>query len=118
MVLGGGNVNSIPPTDCIYKMFVEGNVCILKMNPVNEWVGPFLEQALAPLIAHGASPRGSLGLYHLAWQVDTIEELEEAGLTYFDDFFEMSGNWPHWIRLLAASAPRGAARSGMETDRR
>ena len=23
-------------------------------------------------------PRGSLGLYHLAWQVDTIEELEQA----------------------------------------
>jgi catechol-2,3-dioxygenase len=26
-------------------------------------------------------PRGSLGLYHLAWQVDTIEELEQARLT-------------------------------------
>ena len=26
-------------------------------------------------------PRGALGLYHLAWQVDTIEELEEARLT-------------------------------------
>ena len=26
-------------------------------------------------------PRGSIGLYHLAWQVDTIEELEEARLT-------------------------------------
>ena len=26
-------------------------------------------------------PRGSLGLYHLAWQVDTIEELEEARRT-------------------------------------
>ena len=26
-------------------------------------------------------PRGSLGLYHLAWQVDTIEELEEARAT-------------------------------------
>ena len=26
-------------------------------------------------------PRGSLGLYHLAWQVDTIEELKEARLT-------------------------------------
>ena len=25
-------------------------------------------------------PRGSLGLYHLAWQVDTIAELEEARL--------------------------------------
>ena len=23
-------------------------------------------------------PRGSLGLYHLAWQVDTVDELEEA----------------------------------------
>ena len=26
-------------------------------------------------------PRGSLGLYHLAWQVDTLEELEQARLT-------------------------------------
>jgi catechol-2,3-dioxygenase len=26
-------------------------------------------------------PRGSLGLYHLAWQVDTIEELEQARVT-------------------------------------
>jgi catechol-2,3-dioxygenase len=28
--------------------------------------------------AQPSRPRGSLGLYHLAWQVDTIEELEEA----------------------------------------
>jgi len=26
-------------------------------------------------------PHGSLGLYHLAWQIDTIEELEEARAT-------------------------------------
>jgi catechol-2,3-dioxygenase len=26
-------------------------------------------------------PRGGLGLYHLAWQVDTVEELEQARLT-------------------------------------
>ena len=26
-------------------------------------------------------PRGALGLYHLAWQVDTIEELEQARAT-------------------------------------
>ena len=26
-------------------------------------------------------PRGALGLYHLAWQVDTIDELEEARVT-------------------------------------
>jgi hypothetical protein len=32
-----------------------------------------------------------------------IEELEEVGLTYFDDFFELSGNWPAWLRLFAMS---------------
>ena len=49
-VLGAGNVSSIPPMDVFYKMFTEGRVCVLKMNPVNEWVGPFLEKALSPLI--------------------------------------------------------------------
>ena len=29
-------------------------------------------------------PRGGLGLYHLAWQVDTVEELEQAPLTLAD----------------------------------
>ncbi len=31
--------------------------------------------------AQAPRPRGSLGLYHLAWQVDTIEELEQARQT-------------------------------------
>ena len=53
LVLGAGNVSSIPPMDVATKMFVEGFVCILKMNPVNEWVGPYLERALAPLIDRG-----------------------------------------------------------------
>ena len=32
---------------------------------------------------------------------ELIEKLEETGLIYFDDFFEMSGNWPDWLRLFA-----------------
>ena len=52
-VLGAGNVSSIPPTDVFHKLFAEGRVCVLKMNPVNEYVGPFLERALAPLIENG-----------------------------------------------------------------
>src|SRR3954451_2875838 len=34
-------------------------------------------------IGAGAAPRqrGTVGLYHLAWQVDTIDELEQAKLT-------------------------------------
>ena len=31
--------------------------------------------------AQPSRPRGTLGLYHLAWQVDTIEELEESRMT-------------------------------------
>ena len=32
-----------------------------------------------------------------------VEELEGLGLVYYDDFFELSGNWPVWLRLLAMS---------------
>ncbi len=53
VVLGAGNVNAIPPTDCAYKMFVEGKVCILKMNPVNAYLGPLLERAFSPAIEKG-----------------------------------------------------------------
>jgi hypothetical protein len=31
-----------------------------------------------------------------------VAELEEMGLVYFDDFFELSGNWPDWLRLHAS----------------
>lgn len=51
LVLGAGNVAAIPPTDVLYKMFVEGKVCVLKMNPVNAHVGPFVERAFARAIA-------------------------------------------------------------------
>jgi len=38
-----------------------------------------------------------------------IEDLEENGLTYFDDFFELSGNWPNWLTLYArGSRDRGS----------
>ena len=35
---------------------------------------------------------------------DIIAELERLGLNYFDDFFELSGNWPAWLQLLGLSA--------------
>jgi acyl-CoA reductase-like NAD-dependent aldehyde dehydrogenase len=53
LVLGGGNVASIPVLDVIYKSFVDGAVCLLKMSPVNAYLGPHFELALAPLIARG-----------------------------------------------------------------
>ena len=32
---------------------------------------------------------------------DLIGELESLGLEYYDDFFELTGNWPEWLRVLA-----------------
>jgi len=34
---------------------------------------------------------------------EMIAELEVSGLRYFDDFFELSGNWPEWLRLHAST---------------
>jgi acyl-CoA reductase-like NAD-dependent aldehyde dehydrogenase len=53
LVLGGGNVSSIPAMDALYKLFVEDEVVLLKMNPVNEALGPVLAEALAPLVESG-----------------------------------------------------------------
>lgn len=54
LILGAGNVSAIPAADVLHHVFVEGSACILKVNPVNEWVGPHLERVFAPLSAAGA----------------------------------------------------------------
>ena len=30
-----------------------------------------------------------------------FDDLERAGLVYFNDFFDLSGNWPEWLVLYA-----------------
>jgi hypothetical protein len=30
-----------------------------------------------------------------------VDELEGAGLVYYDDFFELSGSWPEWLGITA-----------------
>ncbi len=45
LVLGAGNQSSIGPMDLLYKLFVDDEVVILKMNPVNEFLGPYIERA-------------------------------------------------------------------------
>jgi acyl-CoA reductase-like NAD-dependent aldehyde dehydrogenase len=50
LVLGAGNVSAIAPMDALSKLFAENQVVLLKLNPVNDYVKPFLETALRPLI--------------------------------------------------------------------
>ncbi len=33
-----------------------------------------------------------------------LDELEDAGLAYFEDYFELSGSWPEWLTLSARGA--------------
>ena len=53
LVLGAGNVGSISPMDVMQKLFVENEVVVLKMNPVNEHSGPHLEKAFKALVDDG-----------------------------------------------------------------
>jgi hypothetical protein len=53
LVLGAGNVSSIAATDILYKLFVEHQVVLLKMNPVHEPLGPVLEEAFDCLVREG-----------------------------------------------------------------
>src|SRR6185436_5166876 len=38
---------------------------------------------------------------------DLVAELEKRGLVYFDDFFELSGNWPAWLSIFAMGKSDG-----------
>lgn len=37
-----------------------------------------------------------------------VDELESSGLTYYDDFFELSGGWPEWLMLMVRGTGAGA----------
>lgn len=53
LVLGAGNINAISPLDVLHKFIAEGEVVILKMNPVNEYLGPVLEKIFEHFVQAG-----------------------------------------------------------------
>jgi acyl-CoA reductase-like NAD-dependent aldehyde dehydrogenase len=53
LVLGAGNVSSIVAMDVLSKLFSENQIVIIKMNPVNDYMGEYLSQAFEPLIQAG-----------------------------------------------------------------
>lgn len=40
-----------------------------------------------------------------------VADLERLGLVYYDDFFELSGNWPAWLRLHVQHGPAEPGRA-------
>jgi aldehyde dehydrogenase (NAD(P)+) len=53
LVLGAGNISGIPTEDVLSKLFNEGKACVLKLSPVNAYLGPFLERAFVDAIREG-----------------------------------------------------------------
>jgi acyl-CoA reductase-like NAD-dependent aldehyde dehydrogenase len=53
LILGAGNVSAIVAMDILSKLFTENQLVIVKMNPVNAYMGTYLAQSFAPLIAAG-----------------------------------------------------------------
>jgi aldehyde dehydrogenase (NAD(P)+) len=76
-VMGAGNVASIAPLDVIYKLFNEGEVTILKMSPVNEYLGVILEDIFSEMMTEGyvriVYGDGGVGAYLVSHEgIDTI----------------------------------------------
>jgi hypothetical protein len=39
-----------------------------------------------------------------------VDDLEREGLTYYEDFFELSGSWPEWLEIVVRAGSRKPAR--------
>ena len=87
LVLGAGNIASIGIMDVLTKMFNEGKVCILKMNPVNAYLGPFIEDAFKMAVdqqflavVYGGAEVGRHLVYH--------PKIDEVHLTGSDKTYD------------------------------
>ncbi len=53
LVLGAGNIASIPPLDVLSVLYAHGSVALLKLNPVNAYLLPIFARIFATLIDEG-----------------------------------------------------------------
>jgi hypothetical protein len=112
---GGGPVNSatlLPPTpqsspaDITMPLTLPNAPCILIRRTAFEQAGltrPEIDLRLMLTdeefrVEGGLIIVGPLQTNEATGQL--AELLEERGLTYFDDYFDLSGNWPEWLSLF------------------
>src|SRR5262249_50902614 len=67
LVLGAGNVASVAVAHGLHKLYSEGQVCLIKMNPVNDYLGGFFAEMFAAFCRAGyvqfASGGAEVGAY-------------------------------------------------------
>jgi aldehyde dehydrogenase (NAD(P)+) len=106
-VLGAGNVNSIAAADVLTKLFNEGKVCVLKMNPVNAYLGPLFEDAFAEAISagwlqivYGGADEGALLVQHAG-----IDEVHMTGSDRTHDAIVWGPPGPERTARMARNEP-------------
>lgn len=94
LVLGAGNVTSIPFLDVLYELLANGRVALLKVNPTQDALIPVFERLFAPLIAPGfvqiVRGGGDVGAYltghpgidhvHITGSESTFRAIARSGL--------------------------------------
>jgi acyl-CoA reductase-like NAD-dependent aldehyde dehydrogenase len=107
LVLGAGNVNSIPAADVATKLFNDGKVCVLKLNPVNAYLGPILEDAFGEAIArgylaivHGGAEEGAYLAAHPA-----VDEVHVTGSDQTHDALVWGPPGPERVERMARGRP-------------
>jgi acyl-CoA reductase-like NAD-dependent aldehyde dehydrogenase len=110
LVMGAGNQIFLGPTDMLHKLFVDDEVVVLKMNPVNEVDGPHIERAFAPLIeagflrvVYGAVEVGA----HLCDHPD-IDSIHVTGADATHDAIVWGSDPDERARRKAANDPRNS----------
>jgi acyl-CoA reductase-like NAD-dependent aldehyde dehydrogenase len=106
LVLGAGNASALPIADILHKLFVEDQVVVLKLNPVNEYLGPLIEEGFHALIERGFL-RLAYGGVEVSSYLAYHPSVDEILLTGSDKTFEALtfGVGPEGERRKAQRAP-------------
>jgi acyl-CoA reductase-like NAD-dependent aldehyde dehydrogenase len=107
LVLGAGNVSSIAACDAFYKLFHHGHVVLLKMNPVNDYLGEIFARAFRPLVAGGflRLVYGGADVGGYAAQHSAIDDVHITGSIHTHESIVWGGDPSERERRKAASNP-------------
>jgi len=107
-VLGAGNITSIPAIDVLTKMFNEGKVCILKLNPVNAYTGPFIEEAFKDAIDRNFLAVVYGGVEECCHLInsDLVDEIHMTGSDKTHDMIVWGPPGPERVERMTKNQPK------------
>lgn len=107
-VLGAGNIASIAPLDVLSKLVVEDEVALLKMNPVNAYLAPLIEEAFEPLVSAGyaAVVTGGKDAGEYLTHHDLVDSIHLTGSDKTYDAIVWGATREEQLRRKAAGTPR------------